>query len=62
VRYDVNFDSIRTGHVFGIFFDHCALYAVPEGALSAVRGGVRTRSPLPLDEESATAEREHLAG
>ncbi|MGW2584228.1 hypothetical protein ACWCYZ_23365 [Streptomyces virginiae] len=25
VRYDVNFESARTGHVYGIFFDHCSL-------------------------------------
>ncbi|MDM4721524.1 hypothetical protein QTQ03_18700 [Micromonospora sp. WMMA1363] len=25
VRYDVNFESVRTGHVYGIFFDHCSL-------------------------------------
>lgn len=25
VRYDVNLESIRSGHVYGIFFDHCSL-------------------------------------
>lgn len=33
VRYDVNFESIETGHVYGVFFDHCSLLESPRVAL-----------------------------
>jgi hypothetical protein len=63
VRYDVNFESVRTGHVYGIFFDYCSLYARPDVVLSQCElEYLRTRSPLELDESSALAELESLAG
>jgi hypothetical protein len=34
VRYDVNFESTRTGHVYGIFFDHVSLLDRPDIMLS----------------------------
>lgn len=34
VRYDVQCESMRTGHVFGIFFDRCSLLAAPDVVLS----------------------------
>ncbi|MER5553524.1 hypothetical protein ABT001_17960 [Streptomyces sp. NPDC002793] len=34
VRYDVNFESVRTGHVYGIFFDHCSLVDAREVTLN----------------------------
>ena len=34
VRYDVQCESMRTGHVYGIFFDRCSLLAAPEVVLS----------------------------
>ncbi|WP_079408424.1 hypothetical protein [Streptomyces sp. 3211] len=34
VRYDVHVESMRTGHVYGIFFDRCAVLAAPEIVLT----------------------------
>ncbi|MFD9735613.1 hypothetical protein [Umezawaea sp. NPDC059074] len=34
IRYDVNFESARTGHVYGIFFDHVSLVDAPEVVLN----------------------------
>lgn len=34
VRYDVNLESARTGHVYGIFFDHVSLVDRPDVVLS----------------------------
>jgi hypothetical protein len=63
VRYDVNFESMRTGHVFGIFFDHCSLYDAPDVVLSQCElEYLRTRGPLVPDETAALAELEDLAG
>jgi hypothetical protein len=33
VRYDVNFESVETGHVYGVFFDHSSLLESPRTAL-----------------------------
>ncbi|MEV0174407.1 hypothetical protein AB0I00_25195 [Streptomyces sp. NPDC050803] len=63
VRYDVNFESVRTGHVYGIFFDHCSLYGAKDVVLSQCElEYLRTRSPLEPDEDAALAEFEVLAG
>jgi hypothetical protein len=62
VRYDVNFESVRTGHVYGIFFDHCSLYGAPDVVLSQCElEYLRTRSPLEPDESAALEEIEGLA-
>ncbi|MBT0773336.1 hypothetical protein KIH74_30605 [Kineosporia sp. J2-2] len=62
VRYDVNFESVRTGHVYGIFFDRCSLYDDPDVVLSQCElEYLRTRSPLEPDEKAALAELEQLA-
>ncbi len=62
VRYDVNFESVRTGHVYGIFFDHCSLYGAPDVVLSQCElEYLRTRSPLEPDEAAALTEIEELA-
>ncbi|MEV0039452.1 hypothetical protein [Streptomyces sp. NPDC050804] len=34
IRYDVQLESMTTGHVYGIMSDHCSLLAAPEIALS----------------------------
>jgi len=34
VRYDVNFESVRSGHVYGIFFDHCLIIGAEQIVLS----------------------------
>ncbi|MFJ4866549.1 hypothetical protein [Streptomyces sp. NPDC088748] len=34
VRYDVHVESMRTGHVYGIFFDRCSVLAAPEIVLT----------------------------
>lgn len=62
VRYDVNFESVRTGHVYGIFFDHCSLYGARDVVLSQCElEYLRTRSPLEPDEAAALEEIETLA-
>jgi hypothetical protein len=62
VRYDVNFESVRTGHVYGIFFDRCALYAAPDAVLCQCElEYLRTRSPFVPDETAALTELTELA-
>ncbi|GAA3147012.1 hypothetical protein [Nonomuraea roseoviolacea] len=34
VRYDVQCESMATGHIYGIFLDHCSLLAAPDVVLS----------------------------
>ncbi|HEX8742818.1 MAG TPA: hypothetical protein VF712_06775 [Thermoleophilaceae bacterium] len=62
VRYDVNLESVRTGHVYGIFFDHCPLLEDPSVALSQCEVEyLRTRSVLPPDEEAVFPELQVVA-
>lgn len=62
VRYDVNFESVRTGHVYGVFFDHCSLQDAPEVTLSQCElEYLRTRSPLEPDGSSVLGEMAGLA-
>jgi hypothetical protein len=62
VRYDVNLESVRTGHVYGIFFDHCPLLEDPSVALSQCEVEyLRTRSVLPPDEDAVFPELELVA-
>ena len=52
VRYDIQCESMRTGHVFGIFFDRCSLHAAPDVVLSQCElEYLRSRSLLDHDEE-----------
>ncbi|MFH8894583.1 hypothetical protein [Streptomyces sp. NPDC017949] len=52
VRYDIQCESMRSGHVYGIFFDHCSLLAVPEIVLSQCELEYR-RSRSVLDGDAA---------
>ncbi|SCG72355.1 hypothetical protein [Micromonospora humi] len=62
VRYDVNVESARTGHVYGIFFDHCSLVADPTVVLSQCElEYLRTRSVLPPDEAAVRVELDEIA-
>jgi hypothetical protein len=62
VRYDVNLESVRTGHVYGIFFDHCPLLDDPTVALSQCEVEyLRTRSVLPPDEAAVFPELQLVA-
>jgi hypothetical protein len=57
VRYDVKFESLRTGHHYGIFIDRCTLHADPTETLVQVEVEyLRSRSVLPLDEPGVFAE------
>jgi hypothetical protein len=61
VRYDIQCESMRTGHVFGIFFDRCSLLAAPDIVLSQCEMEyLRSRSLLDHDEEGILREMEHI--
>ncbi|MEU8196264.1 hypothetical protein AB0C10_21005 [Microbispora amethystogenes] len=61
VRYDVQCESMRTGHVYGIFFDHCSLMAAPEVVLSQCELEYRrSRSLLDHDEDEVLREMERI--
>lgn len=62
VRYDVNIESLRTGHLYGIYFDHSRLVDHPEIALVQCElEYIRTRSVLVTDEADVFDELEQLA-
>jgi hypothetical protein len=62
VRYDVNFESIETGHVYGAFFDHCSLLEAPEVALVQCElEYLRSRTMLRPDEGAVLPELGALA-
>ena len=44
VRYDINFESLETGNVFGIFFDHVSVAGRPEALIQCEIEYLRTRS------------------
>jgi hypothetical protein len=44
VRYDINFESLQTGNVFGIFFDHVSVAGRPESLVQCEIEYLRTRS------------------
>ncbi|MEU8333677.1 hypothetical protein AB0J14_37420 [Micromonospora arborensis] len=57
MRYDIKFESLRTGHHYGIFVDRCALHAEPTETLVQVEVEyLRSRSVLPLDEPAVFTE------
>ncbi|GGS93330.1 hypothetical protein [Streptomyces chromofuscus] len=61
VRYDIQCESMRTGHVFGIFFDRCSLLAAPDVVLSQCEMEYRrSRSLLDHDEEKVLREMERI--
>ncbi|WP_405842578.1 hypothetical protein OG528_29860 [Streptomyces platensis] len=61
VRYDVQCESMRSGHVYGIFFDHCSLLAAPEVVLSQCELEYRrSRSLLNHDENEVLWEMERI--
>lgn len=52
VRYDIQCESLRTGHVYGIFLDRCALLAAPDVVLSQCElEYLRSRSILDHDHD-----------
>jgi hypothetical protein len=62
VRYDVNFESARTGHVYGIFFDHVSLLDAPEVMLSQCElEYLRSRTAVEPDEDAVVAEMDEIA-
>ena len=57
VRYDINFESARTGHVYGIFFDHCSLVDAREVTLNQCElEYLRSRTAVPPDEADVIKE------
>lgn len=61
-RYDVNFESVRTGHVYGIFFDTVSLIDVPAVQMQQCElEYLRSRIVLEPDPEEILAEMEELA-
>ncbi|SEB60968.1 hypothetical protein [Streptomyces melanosporofaciens] len=61
VRYDVQCESMRTGHVYGIFFDRCSLLAAPEMVLSQCELEYRrSRSVLDHDQDEVLGEMERI--
>lgn len=62
VRYDVQCESMTTGHIYGIFLDHCSLLAAPEVVLSQCELEYRrTRSLLAHDPDQVLAEMERIS-
>ncbi|QMU67281.1 hypothetical protein [Streptacidiphilus sp. P02-A3a] len=61
VRYDIQCESMRTGHVYGIFFDRCSLLAAPEILLSQCEIEYRrSRSVLDQDKEELLTEMDRI--
>ncbi|MEU6346874.1 hypothetical protein ABZ883_38700 [Streptomyces sp. NPDC046977] len=57
VRYDIQCESMRTGHVYGIFLDRCSLLAAPEVALSQCElEYLRSRSVLDHGQDGVLSE------
>jgi hypothetical protein len=62
VRYDINFESARTGHVYGIFFDHVSLLDAPEVMLSQCElEYLRSRTVVEPDEDAVLTEMDEIA-
>ncbi|MFF9157630.1 hypothetical protein ACF1AB_36025 [Streptomyces sp. NPDC014846] len=61
VRYDIQCESMRTGHVYGIFLDHCSLLAAPDVVLSQCElEYLRSRSVLDHDQDEVLREMERI--
>ncbi|MGH8905668.1 MAG: hypothetical protein ACRD0K_03955 [Egibacteraceae bacterium] len=62
VRYDVNIESVLTGHVFCILFDRCGLLDAPDIVLSQCEVEyVRSRTAVPPSESDVLREIDDLA-
>lgn len=62
IRYDLNLESLRTGHVFGIFFDHSVILDGPMAELVQCElEYIRTRSALRQAEAVVLEELEEVA-
>ncbi len=62
VRYDVNFESTETGHVYGVFFDHSSLLQAPDIALVQCElEYLRSRTVVEPDESAILPELAALA-
>lgn len=62
VRYDIQCESMATGHIYGIFFDHCSLLAAPDVVLSQCELEYRrSRSVLDHDQDGVLAEMERIS-
>lgn len=61
VRYDVQCESLRTGHIYGIFFDHCRLLDDPGVVLSQCEiEYLRSRGLLAPPEGEVVAEMDRI--
>ncbi|WP_051172245.1 hypothetical protein [Microbacterium indicum] len=62
VRYDVNFESLATGHVYGIFFDQSTIEAAPRHRMMQCElEYLRTRSVLQQNDSDVLREMETIA-
>jgi hypothetical protein len=62
VRYDINFESARTGHIYGIFFDHCSLVEDRDVTLNQCElEYLRSRVVVECDEADITKEMQEIA-
>ncbi|MFE0700758.1 hypothetical protein [Streptomyces sp. NPDC058872] len=63
VRYDIQCESMRTGHVYGIFLDRCALLADPTVILAQCKlEYLRTRGVLDQGQDEVLVEMERING
>jgi len=61
VRYDVQCESLRTGHIYGVFFDHCRLLDAPDVVLSQCEVEyLRSRNLVPHEEGEVVAEMDRI--
>ncbi|MFD0371104.1 hypothetical protein [Streptomyces sp. NPDC127114] len=61
VRYDIQCESMRTGHVYGIFLDRCSLLTAPETVLSQCElEYLRSRSVLDRTGDEVLSEMERI--
>ncbi|WP_256976697.1 hypothetical protein [Streptomyces sp. CS113] len=61
VRYDIQCESMRTGHVYGIFLDRCSLLAAPDVVLSQCElEYLRSRSILDHNRDEVLIEMERI--
>ncbi|MEU5995234.1 hypothetical protein ABZ806_40180 [Spirillospora sp. NPDC047418] len=61
VRYDVQCESMRTGHILGIFIDRCSLLSDPDTVLSQCELEYRrSRSILPHDQQEVLGDMEYV--
>ncbi|WP_424534257.1 hypothetical protein ACOZ38_28600 [Sphaerisporangium viridialbum] len=62
VRYDIQCESMVTGHIYGIFLDHCSLLAARDLVLSQCELEYRrSRSFLDHDQNEVLAEMERIS-